>query len=104
MDCAKVKEFLYRFIDNEADSTVIAHIERHLKDCPLCEKEINKEKKLDCLIREHFSKDEAPAHLREAIARRLQVKRQRQRYLLGLFILVVLIAIACIWFTLMRFS
>lgn len=67
MDCLQVKKILYEYIDKELDAGVVNQINEHLKECPLCYREVNNEKKFDYLLRKYFPKEEAPFFLKEKI-------------------------------------
>jgi mycothiol system anti-sigma-R factor len=98
MDCSKVKDFLYQFIDRQADEETVAHIEQHLKECPLCEMVVDKEKKLDCLIRQHFPRDQVPYHLKEEIMSKIRTVKKPQNKKVFAFAGVGVLAAALISF------
>lgn len=67
MDCQKLKEYIYPFIDGELDTHTSLLVKEHILACPLCGLELEQEKRLDSLIRQNISKDKASFELKERI-------------------------------------
>ena len=77
MDCNKAKEYLYPFIDNELTGDAVAEVEIHFASCPLCSLALEKEKKVDSLMRNYLVKENAPFELREKIINQLAQQKQK---------------------------
>lgn len=72
MDCQKIKEYLYPFLDGQLDEQVHLLVKEHLASCPLCNLEWEQEKKFDSLIRQNISGEKAPFSLRETILNKIE--------------------------------
>jgi anti-sigma factor (TIGR02949 family) len=78
MDCQKTKEYLYPFIDGELDRHTYLLVEEHISACPLCHLELEKEKRVDSLIRNNLSKENAPYELKEKILTSLENLEEKE--------------------------
>lgn len=78
MDCTRIKEYLYPFLDGELDSQTSQLVEEHLSRCPLCRWELEEEKKIDYLIRYNIPKEKAPYELKEAILSQIEKFGERK--------------------------
>src|SRR3989338_7047658 len=85
MNCQKVKEKLYLFIDGELDNNESLLVKEHILSCPLCALILENEKKIDLLIRESIPKTEAPFALKETILNKLE-ESARLKFLPRIFL------------------
>src|SRR3989338_2307779 len=67
MDCNRIKEYIYPFLDGQLDAQTSDLLKGHLSACPICSLELEQEKKLDSLIRSSIPKEKAPYELKEEI-------------------------------------
>ena len=72
MNCHRIKEYLYQFIDGQLDTTNSMLVKEHISICPLCELEWKREKEMDSLIRRTIPKENAPFALKERIINRIE--------------------------------
>lgn len=72
MDCQKIKEYLYPFLDGQLDDQTHLLVKEHLANCPLCSLEWEQGKKFDSLIRQNISCEKAPFNLRERVFNRIE--------------------------------
>ncbi len=49
-ECEKVRNILCRYLDNETNARDTAFIQEHLKNCPLCEKELTELSQVKVLL------------------------------------------------------
>lgn len=78
MDCQKVKEFAYQYMDGELQDDVNTQVKAHLDACPLCKMQMEKEQNFDDFLRNHMIKEEAPYALREQVVEILNTPRPWQ--------------------------
>ena len=72
MNCQRIKEYLYQFIDGQLDTTNSMLVKEHISICPLCELEWKREKEMDSLIRRTIPKENAHFALKERIINRIE--------------------------------
>jgi mycothiol system anti-sigma-R factor len=72
IDCQKIREYLYPFIDGELDEQKIASIKDHLSKCPLCKLEVKNEQEADAIFRSCFPQETASYELKEKILQRVR--------------------------------
>jgi len=105
MDCRRIKENLYLFIDGELDEEMSLSVKKHILSCPLCNLELEREKKIDSLIRQSATKEEAPFALKEAILNKIEESRKlrfspqiifQSKPLLASILVVLLLTIAAV--------
>ena len=72
MDCSRIKEYIYSFLDGELDDQNSLSVKEHLSTCPLCSLELEQEKKIDYLIRHNIPKEKAPYELKETILNQIK--------------------------------
>lgn len=77
MDCDRIKEYFYPFIDGELDNEINSSVKEHLLACPLCSLELEQEKKIDSLIKYSIPKEKASYELKEAILNRIGETKNR---------------------------
>ena len=71
MDCNRIKEYIYPFLDGQLDASTSELVKGHLSACPICNLEAEQEKKLDPLIRSSIPKENAPYELKEEILKQI---------------------------------
>ena len=71
MDCNKIKEYIYPFLDGQLDTQTSGLVKGHLSACPICSLELEQEKKLDSLVRSSIPKENAPYELKEEILKQI---------------------------------
>lgn len=79
MDCQKIKEYLSPFIDGELEAEISLSVKEHISACPLCNLELEEEKKIDSFIRYNFPKENAPYELKERILSSIEESEERKR-------------------------
>lgn len=95
MDCRKIKEYLYPFLDGELDRQTSSLVKAHFSDCPLCRLELDQEKKIDSLIRFNIPKEQAPYHLKEEILNKIEgLGKEKGSRFIGFFLKPVFAASA----------
>lgn len=67
MDCQKIKEYLFPFIDGELDKHANLLVKGHISACPLCNLELEEERKINSSLRTNLPKENAPYELKEKI-------------------------------------
>ncbi|HLD83178.1 MAG TPA: zf-HC2 domain-containing protein [Candidatus Omnitrophota bacterium] len=72
MDCQRLKEYLYSFLDGQLDGQGYLLVKEHLLGCPLCSLEVEREKKVDSLIRQNIPKENAPFALKETVFNKIE--------------------------------
>ncbi len=72
MDCSRIKEYIYPFLDGELDNQTSLSVKEHLSTCPLCSLELEQEKKTDYLIRHNIPKEKASYELKETILNQIK--------------------------------
>lgn len=72
MDCRRIKEYIYPFLDGELDNQTNLLVEEHLSSCLLCRLELEQEKKINSLIKNNIPKDKASYELKETIFNKLE--------------------------------
>lgn len=77
MDCDRIKEYIYPFVDGELDSQINSSVKEHLLVCPLCSLELEQEKRIDSLLKCSILKEQAPYELKEAILSRIEEAKNR---------------------------
>jgi len=87
MDCNRIKEYIYPFLDGQLDTQTSKLVKGHLSACPICSLELEQEKKLDSLIRSSIPKENAPYELKEEILKQIAGLSERK---FGRFILPIL--------------
>lgn len=93
MDCQKIREYMYPFIDGELDSQTELLVKEHLSICPLCGLELEQEKRMDSLIRQNVSNEEAPFGLKERLLNSIEETRINLKPALAIASAVILAAI-----------
>ena len=68
MTCEEVQRFAEAYADGEFGEPEQVELEAHLDGCPDCSRVIATQQAFRQFLRESFSEEEAPAHLREAIS------------------------------------
>lgn len=67
MDCRKVSEIAFLYIDNEMGSELEKPFQDHLSVCPCCASQVNQRRKLLILVRQRCVRQQAPQRLRVRI-------------------------------------
>lgn len=108
MDCSKVKEYLYLFIDGELDGKTAKLIEEHLVECPLCKMVVGEEKRIDCFIKEHIPKEMAAYELKEKVLNKIKGREKMYRFIPHFSLLravpAVFIIVICLYFIFMNIN
>lgn len=73
MDCKRVKEVIYLFVDNEMEDDLRGPFEQHLAECKGCDQSISRTRRTLVIIRERCSRVRASDSLRRRIVERLRV-------------------------------
>lgn len=95
MDCQKIKEYIYSFLDGELDDKTSLLVKEHLSICPLCKLALEQERKADSLIRHNITKEKAPFELKETILSRIRGPRTQKISIFALHILRPILIGAC---------
>lgn len=77
MDCNRIKELIYPFLDSQLDTQTSELVKEHLSFCPICRLELEQEKKIGYLIKSGIPQEKAPYELKEAILS--QIKKLEER-------------------------
>lgn len=72
MNCNRINEYIYSFLDGELDSQTSSLVKEHFSTCPLCSLEFEQEKKIDSLISDNIPKEKASYELKEAILDKIE--------------------------------
>lgn len=67
LDCAKVKELLFLYYDNELDRTEMVAFYRHAEHCPECWRRVGYTTRLLTTVTLRTRRSAAPSSLRERI-------------------------------------
>jgi len=67
MDCKRVHEVMYTFIDNEMDDDLVPTFRSHVDGCPPCARRMSFSRKLLVTVRERCVRHSAPDGLRTRI-------------------------------------
>lgn len=67
MDCRKVSEIAFLYIDNEMESDLAKPFQDHLSHCPCCASQVDHRRKLVILVRQRCVRQQAPQRLRVRI-------------------------------------
>ena len=67
MDCKRVREVMFLFIDNEMGDDDAGPFQAHMEDCPHCARRLGFTRKFLVLVRERCVRHSAPGHLRQRI-------------------------------------
>ncbi|HEV7669522.1 MAG TPA: zf-HC2 domain-containing protein [Thermoanaerobaculia bacterium] len=79
MDCKRVCEAIYLFVDNELEEDLQAPFRAHVEDCPECAHRVGKARKVVILVRERCIRCCAPDHLRLKILTSMPHRRPAAR-------------------------
>lgn len=71
MDCKRVKECRFLFLDNELEDDLLAPFREHLRECGICERQVSYTKKFLLVVRSRCTRYSAPDGLRRRILTRL---------------------------------
>ncbi len=74
MDCNRVKETIYQFLDNEMGEEEVVRFEDHLAHCPRCARRRDFTTRWLVLVRRRTVRHCAPANLRARILRSLPTR------------------------------
>ena len=110
MDCRKAGTLLNAYLDGELDLSASLELEAHLADCAACRAEGETLSRLSRRLREGLIRHEAPAELRQRLARLTAVPRpaatgrwQRRQFLaMAASVLLAVVASGGTTFLLMR--
>lgn len=110
MDCYKIKDYLYPFLDGQLDEETHLLVKKHLVSCPLCNLEWEQEKKIDSLIRRNISREKAAFSLKETVLNRIEQTKELRPLPLTLrrlgpiaaILAVLIVAIVTVPLTLMK--
>ena len=94
MDCNRIKEYIYPFLDGQLDTQTSELVKGHLSACPVCSLEVEQEKKLDSLIRSSIPKENAPYELKEEILKQIRGSSEKSRRFISPVLKPALIGIA----------
>jgi anti-sigma factor (TIGR02949 family) len=75
VDCQRVLERVYEFIDHELDTASSDAIRTHLVACEPCLERFDVEQAVKALVRQHCGGDQAPNKLREKVLGQLAAAR-----------------------------
>ncbi len=67
MDCRKVSEIAFLYVDNEMGSDLQKPFQDHLSRCPCCASRVDQTRKLIVLVRQRCVRQPAPQRLRVRI-------------------------------------
>lgn len=67
MDCDRVRQVMFLFIDNELEETLLVSFREHLAGCSCCTQEMDHTRRLLSLVRERCTRAPAPQRLRDRI-------------------------------------
>jgi mycothiol system anti-sigma-R factor len=68
MDCKRVKEIIYLFVDNEMEDDLRGPFEQHLAECGDCDRSTSRARRMLVIIRERCVRVRASESLRRRIA------------------------------------
>ncbi|MFZ0323838.1 MAG: mycothiol system anti-sigma-R factor [Actinomycetes bacterium] len=74
MDCSKVLQTVYLYLDGEIDGSEFGQIREHLDECSPCLREYGIEREVKILVARSCC-ETAPDSLREAVVTRIRVVR-----------------------------
>jgi mycothiol system anti-sigma-R factor len=75
VDCSRVVEQVYLYLDGEMADADCATVRRHLEECADCLREYGLEQVFKALVARSCGCDETPVDLRERIVTRLRTAR-----------------------------
>lgn len=78
MDCKRVSEVIYLFVDNEMEEDLLAPFKDHLERCPECAAHTNHAQKVIFIVRERCVRCCAPDRLRLRILTSMPHRRQER--------------------------
>jgi mycothiol system anti-sigma-R factor len=67
MNCRRVREALFLYVDNELEAELVVSLRHHLDLCPGCARQIEHTLRLLTLVRERCRRASAPERLRQRI-------------------------------------
>jgi mycothiol system anti-sigma-R factor len=67
MDCERLFEVLFLYLDDELDDAQLSPLKEHLENCPHCSQRADYTRKLLVLVRERCVRCQAPTRLRVRI-------------------------------------
>jgi mycothiol system anti-sigma-R factor len=67
MNCRRVREAVFLYVDNEMEAELVVSFRDHLDLCPGCTRQIEYTLRLLSLVREHCRRATAPEQLRQRI-------------------------------------
>lgn len=67
MNCRKVREARFLYVDNEMEAELVVSFRHHLDLCPGCARQVERTLQLLALVREHCRRASAPERLRQRI-------------------------------------
>jgi len=100
IDCQKVREYLYPFIDGELNEQNIREVKEHISKCPLCRMEIKNEEEVDGIFKSCFPKELASYDMKENLLSKVREKAKSNKMIFmpylkpiaAAFMLVVLLS------------
>lgn len=79
IDCQKLREYLYPFIDGELDREKIASVKEHISRCPLCKMEVKNEEEVNQIFKSCFPKEYASYEFKEKLLARVREESQKKK-------------------------
>jgi mycothiol system anti-sigma-R factor len=73
VNCRECLDRMWQYIDGELDVASTEEFQRHLEQCRACFTEAEFERRLKEMVRRACGGEQAPAHLRERLAKILQL-------------------------------
>src|SRR5579864_5143603 len=89
MDCDSVLIEVDGYLDDQLDAELVGRIQEHLRSCPTCAPEYERQRAMISVVRQHAHYHTAPKHLARSIRSNLRtlavVEQPRRRVAWGWF-------------------
>lgn len=80
MNCERVNEVLFLFVDNEMEEDLIDPFRDHTNICPNCTRRVNYTRRFLLLVRQCCARQSAPERLRLRILSSMPHRKAAERY------------------------
>jgi len=80
MNCERVNEVLFLFVDNEMEEELIDPFRDHTEVCPYCSRRVNYTRRFLLLVRQCCGRRSAPEGLRLRILSSMPHRKAAERY------------------------
>ena len=78
IDCQKLREYLYPYLDGELTAEKIEQVKEHISKCPLCRMEIKNEEEVGKVFKSCFPKELATYEMKEILLKRVREEAKKK--------------------------